>query len=574
MTLVTHGSDEQDPLHEVATLQQELARAHAELDRLRNELAARVDSKDKEQLGVIEGTLFISEVEVRKAIARQLRNGARLLQATKCVYLLFDGRNELVAQRPALGLDEEQLAAYRVGVGRGISGEVFRTRKPTRIDDVATDPRSGEEPLASIEVRNGICVPLLVQIRDEENRVIDSRAIGVLWVMNSRGAGFTADDERLLTVFARQVAAVVSNAEFFGKMLRENKDFVNTFENLPAGILFVGEDDRIRLINSAARSLFKLTDGRGVGDAYYRVIDHNQTCEVLGACLRDNQDKGAEVPFDISDEQRLYQIQAARVRGSEEDLNGVVAVFDDVTEIRRLDMMKQEFVQTFSAELLGPLASIRGFSTMLSGPVGQSFPASIRTELHDVIGGECDRLRRHIGDLLNLSRLEQGIRLRLNLSRFDMAALIRRVTEHESSVSRVHRFEVDLPAAPLKVLGDESRLEEVMFNLVSNAVRYSPDGGRVGVTLKPVEGGVRVEVSDEGIGIEGGNQDEIFRKFARLKHTDQRVRSGRGIGLFIAAFFVEAHGGQIGVQSEVGRGSTFWFNVPLEAKAEQVAKVG
>jgi two-component system phosphate regulon sensor histidine kinase PhoR len=555
--------------HDVADLHAELARANAEIDRLRNELSARVDTREKEQLGLVEGTLFISEVEVRKAIARQLRNGARLLAATKCVYLLFDGRNDLVAQRPALGFEEEELGSYRVAVGRGVSGEVYRTRKPARIADVSLDPRAGEEPFGALGVRNGICVPLLVQIRDEENRVIDTRAIGVLWVMNSRGGEFSADDERLLTVFARQVAAVVSNAGYIEKLRTENKEFVSTFENLPAGILFVGEDDRIRLINGAARSLFKLVDGRGVGDAYYRVIPHNQTCEVLGACLRDNEDKGAEVPLEVDDEPRVYQIQAARVRGSEEDLNGVVAVFDDVTEIHRLDRMKEEFVQTFSAELLGPLASIRGFSAMLQKTADTDFSAPVRAEIHQIIGGECDRLRRQIQDLLNVSRFEQGIRLHLNLSRFDFDAMVKRVVERETALNRLHHFEVTIPPDLPWVQGDEPRLEEVAYNLVANAVKYSPDGGLVRVAVQPMVDAVRVEVSDQGVGIPLEAQEEVFRKFARLKQPNERVRAGRGIGLFISRVFVEAHGGRIGVQSKPGEGSSFWFWVPVTARPAQ-----
>jgi two-component system phosphate regulon sensor histidine kinase PhoR len=548
-------------------LEQELARLRNEVDRLKNELAARVEPKEREQLGLHEGTLLISEVEVRKAIARQLRNGARLLQASKCVYLLHDGRHELVAQRPALGLEEDHLASFRVGVGRGISGEVFRTRKAVRSDDIQSDPRAGEEPLKQIEAESGICVPLLLQIRDEENRVIDSRAIGVLWVMNSRAGGFTGDDERLLTVFARQVAAVVSNAKFLEDLMRRNQDFVSTFENLPAGILFVGEDDRIRLINGAARSLFKLVEGHGVGDAYYRVIEHHPTCEVLGACLRENQDKGAEVPLEIDDEERIYQIQAARVRGSDEELNGVVAVFDDVTEIHHLDRLKQEFVQTFTGELLGPLASIRGFSTMLGATAGQAeFGSEVRSEIQAIVTNECDRLRRHIQDLLNVSRVDQKIRLHLNLSRFDFAGLTRRVVAHESVLDRAHQFDLEIDDNLPPVFGDEARLEEVVYNLVTNAVRFSPDGGRVGVRVTGRGDQLSVEVSDPGIGISADNQEEVFRKFARLKHLDQRVRGGRGIGLFISRAFVEAHGGRIGVNSQEGSGSTFWFTVPWEAQ--------
>ena len=555
------GSGDADASHMASELQQEVTRLRTEVDRLNNELAARVDSKDKEQMTLAEGTLFISEVEVRKAIARQLRNGARLLQASKCVYLLHDGKNELVAQRPALGLEEEELALFRTTVGRGISGEVFRTRKAARVDNIPSDPRAGEEPLAKINGVNGIAVPLLLQIRDEENRVIDSRAIGVLWVLNSRGGGFTADDERLLTVFARQVAAVVGNAKFLEELLGQNQQMISTFENLPAGILFVGEDNRIRLVNNAARSLFKLPEGRGVGEAYYRAIEHNRTCETLNACMLENEDKGAEVPFEIEGEERIYQIQAARVRGGSDDLNGVVAVFDDVTEVHRLDRMKQEFVQTFSSELLGPVASISGFSAMLRRTT-EDLPLPMQAEIHGIINAECDRLRRHIQDLLNVPRIEQGIKPHLNLERFDFGAMVKRVIDREAPLGGQHHFEFDLPADLPLVLGDELRLEGVAYNMVTNAIRYSPDGGKITVRVYTQDNTVRVSVTDEGLGIPAEQREEVFRKFARVKRSDERVRGGRGIGLFISRFFVEAHGGQVGVESEEGKGSTFWFWVP------------
>lgn len=551
-----------------ADLRAELARARAEIDRLRNELAARVGNQEMEEATGLDGTLFISEVEVRRAIARQLQNAARLLQAGKCLYLLYDALGELIAQRPALGLDEDDLGRYRVKVNQGFSGEVFRTRKAVRSNDLGSDPRAGEEPVEQVGARNGICVPLLVQIRDEENRVIDSKPIGVLWVMNRRREGeFSDDDERLLTVFARQVAAVVSNAQIFREMLHENKALVSTFENLPAGILFIGHDERIRLINGPARQLFGVPDTQGIGDAYYRTVEHQATCDVLGAALREDEDKVSEVPFEVDEEERVFQIQAARVRDQDEALDGVVAIFNDVTEIHRVDRMKQEFVQTFSTELLGPLASIQGFASMLQKSSGE-FPARFHAEVNEVVTDECRRLRRHIQDLLNVSRFEHGIKLHLNLSKIDLVGLVKRVAAPLSGSRDRHELVLEVDDGLPEVTGDEARLEEVIDNLITNAFKYSPDGGEVTVRAKRVEAGVRFEVSDEGVGIAEENHETVFQKFARVAQQDERLRAGRGIGLFISRVFVEAHGGRIGLDSEVDHGSTFWFEVPLQPPTE------
>lgn len=552
---------------ELQRLQQELTRAQTEADRLRGELAAQSGGRmDKPEL--LEGSLFISEMEVRKAIARQLQNAAKLLQATKVVYLLFDGKDELLAQRPALGLEESDLPAFRVPVHRGVSGEVFRTRKTIKLDDIAADTRSTEEPLARLKAENGICVPLMVHLRDEENRVIDTRVIGVLWVLNRRSGVFSADDARVLTMFARQVAAVVSNAQIFNELMRRNEALVHTLENLPAGILFIGADDRIQLINTTARRLFAVPPEQGPGDAYFRIIPHQETTEILGKALRGDEDVVARVPFEVDEEDRVFQIQVARVRHEEDALNGVVAIFDDVTELEQIDRMKTEFVQTFSTELLGPLASIRGFASMLRSVPPDEFGGDMRHEIHDIVTLECDRLRRHIQDLLNVSRFEHGLKVHLNTHRLSLGELVKRVVDREAALCRQHTFNLSIPDDLPEVVADEQRLEEVTYNLVNNAIIYSPDGGEIQIRLRTAGDNLRFEVQDNGLGIPPEHHEQVWQKFTRFASGNERVRTGRGIGLFISRFFIEAHGGNVGLQSEVGQGSTFWYEIPREPRVQ------
>ncbi len=411
----------------------------------------------------------------------------------------------------------------------------------------------------------------MVQIRDEENRIIDTRPIGVLWVINRRGAaGFTEDDKRLLTVFARQVASVVASSKFWSDMMQAKRTLEQTIENLPAGIVFIGQDERIQLINAPARQLFAIPESRGQGEAYYRVITHQDTCELLAATMREQADRVAEVPFRIDDEERMYQIQAARVGSSEDDgLNGVVAIFDDVTEVHRVHQMKSEFVKTFSTELLGPLASIQGFATMLQQVAPETFSGTMRQEIHGVITGECQRLRRHIQDLLNISRYEQGIRIHLNLTRLEIGDMLRRVAEHEAAIARGHQVEIAIEDGLPRPMADAARIDDVVFNLVNNAFKYSPDGGKVTIRARAEgEGGLRVEVEDQGVGIAQEHHEQVFKQFTRVQSGDERVGHGRGVGLFVSKFFVESHGGSIGLHSEPGRGSTFWFTIPAHPPAE------
>jgi two-component system phosphate regulon sensor histidine kinase PhoR len=242
---------------------------------------------------------------------------------------------------------------------------------------------------------------------------------------------------------------------------------------------------------------------------------------------------------------------------------GVVAIFNDITQIRNVERMKTAFVSTVSHELRTPLTSIKGFiSTLLQDTEGY-YDQETRTEFYEIIDSECDRLQRLIEDLLNVSRIESGRALQMNWAFFNPVPIVEKVLHAQRSFTDKHDLKVEVQDEIPPVLGDSDKFDQIMTNLVSNAIKYSPSGGAVTVSIKSEGDTLTVSVKDNGIGIPQDKLSRVFEKFERVDDRDTRQAGGTGIGLFLVKHLVERHDGQVWVESEPGQGSTFSFRVPL-----------
>jgi PAS domain S-box-containing protein len=257
----------------------------------------------------------------------------------------------------------------------------------------------------------------------------------------------------------------------------------------------------------------------------------------------------------------------------QERVVGVVGVATDVTERLRAQRMKDEFVSIVSHELRTPLTSIRGSLGLLEGGVAGELPSKAR-ELVRIARNNSDRLIRLINDILDLDKMEAG-RLELRRETIEVGPLVDAVVAEMSGYAEAAGVAVAVEVRPCEPIhGDRDRLAQVLVNLVSNAIKFSPEGERVEVRAHPApshatilgsghgSGRIRISVTDHGPGIARADVPKLFQKFHQLDASDQRRRGGSGLGLVIAKRLVEAHHGHIGVDSEVGRGSTFYFEVP------------
>jgi two-component system phosphate regulon sensor histidine kinase PhoR len=258
--------------------------------------------------------------------------------------------------------------------------------------------------------------------------------------------------------------------------------------------------------------------------------------------------------------QRFFAVTVASVRAME--TSGAVIVLHDITDLRKLERVRRDFVANVSHEFKTPLTAIQGFAeTLLAGAIDD--PQN-RVRFLKIILDHSRRLAHLTDDLLELSKMDAD-RLDLEVDRLSVSQFVQSCIEttQRTAAEKDLRVSVDLKTSLPDIAADRRRLAEVLQNLLDNAVQYTPSGGRISVSASSDGDEVEFTVSDTGIGIPKVDQPRIFERFYRVDVARSREVGGTGLGLSIAKHLVEAHGGRIWVESEVGRGSQFHFTVPV-----------
>ncbi len=266
----------------------------------------------------------------------------------------------------------------------------------------------------------------------------------------------------------------------------------------------------------------------------------------------------ATIPLDVAGRELWLSLSGVEFDG------GVVYAFRNLTEERALDELKSEFVATVSHELRTPLSAIYGCAQTLRRS-DVELDDNTEQRLLEVIAHECERLTRIVGDILLANQLDAG-RMRLVQEEIDVDLLVGQVVEQmRASLDGAGTVELAiLSPGPLDpVVGDADKLRQILLNLVDNAVKYSPEGGRVEIRVQPREAGLRFEVHDEGLGIAHGEQQRIFGKFYRVDPNLTRGVGGTGLGLYICRELARRMDGRVSVRSREGEGSTFVVDLPL-----------
>jgi len=570
-----------EDLNHLKSVNEELKASLQELERQLHEKGVAVQALEQankrleDRVKEVEGQASVGPAqfsEIEEALKRLVHRISMILQAEKCVFMLFDQENgELVAQKPAFGLGDEEIRRFRVRATEGTSGEVFRTQQPIILYDAMNDPRTLKENVGLLNVTNGVCVPLVIEKRDEDtNKVLERRVIGVMHVFNKRyGNVFIQEDVNLLTRLALNAASVIANAQMYREVVEKKEELEHVIESVYAGIIMVNNNGRIMQMNASAKHIFGMdSSARVIGD-YRDVIKHESVQELITKALGENAEIEEEVtlpdPNSVDeDEERIFQAQTAMVRGEDQVNIGIVAIFTDITEIRSIERMKTAFVSTVSHELRTPLTSIKGFiSTLLQDTEG-FYDADTIHEFYTIIDQECDRLTRLISDLLNVSRIEAGRALDLNPVNVDVAEIVEKVVAAQKSYTSKHEFAVDIDSDLPEIVADRDKVDQILTNLTNNAVKYAPEGGVITVEGRGLDGKIRLSVSDQGIGIPAEHLAKVFDRFHRVDNRDTRKAGGTGIGLYLVKHLVEAHGDKIWAESEVGKGSSFIVELPLK----------
>lgn len=574
-------SEDQAKGDEFELLRRQLEEARQQLEVLQNqnqELKGRLQGDGGSARGGMDAADPVAPLnEADVTLRRLVQRIAMILQAEKIVIMFHDReRGELIGIPPSYGVEEEHLTHFRVRTTQGVSGEVFRTGEPVIFHDAIADPRAQRDPFSLVHAINGITVPLIIEKRDEENRVVERNTIGVLHAFNKRHSeDFNDEDIRLLERMARNVGSIIANLQLYREVVQEREELLQTFESLTAGLLLVSPEDRLSQMNATARAIFGVSPdaiGQKVGD----VIRHEDLRALLVEGKKGPEGAKREIHVMISGAtERTYEAQAALVRSEEGKEVGVVAILIDVTEMRNIDKMKSSFVAMASHELRTPLTAIKGFSsTLLDGVDEDMYGKEDQKEFLGIVVNECDRLRRLIDDLLNTSRIESGESLKPNYSRFELLPILEKSVAVQQQASSRHRVLLKVHnALPDTVVGDQDKVDQILTNLLNNAIKYSPNGGDVTVHARNEGETILIGVQDQGMGIPKDHLSKVFERFHRVDNEDNRKIYGTGLGLYLVKHLVEqVHLGEIWVESEVNVGSTFWVRIPIELDIEKAQK--
>jgi two-component system, OmpR family, phosphate regulon sensor histidine kinase PhoR len=326
---------------------------------------------------------------------------------------------------------------------------------------------------------------------------------------------------------------------------------------LDLGVMRFDRDLRVLEVNPAASRLLGATDRLLVGRSLMEAFVDHQVEDAARTALVDGS-ASVEIGRRDSDERRL-SVRLRRTGAGE-----LVALLDDVSELRRLQRIRSEFIDNISHELRTPLTTIRLLSETLTQDLEKhEVPPRIRERIAK-IDVETGHLAQMVNELLDLSRIEGGA-TELHFEAVDVGDMVRsslerlRTFAERQGVVLANELPEDLPRA----WGDGERLGQVLVNLLHNAVKFSPQGSTVTVAARQDDGSIAVEVRDNGVGIPRAEQARVFERFYKIDKARQRGQGGTGLGLAIARHVVEGHGGRIWVESEEGRGSVFTFTVPI-----------
>jgi two-component system phosphate regulon sensor histidine kinase PhoR len=345
---------------------------------------------------------------------------------------------------------------------------------------------------------------------------------------------------------------------------QEARTLIAVLDGMAEGLWVTDAEGTVVRHNDALRAMLQTT-GNIVGQRPLALLRNDALNEaVLRACR-----EGASTRLELTLEGLFARTLAIRITPLGGDLPGSAAVFHDVTELRHLEKVRKDFVANVSHELRTPITAIRGYAeTLQSGALQDPVMAP---KMVDIIHRQSERLSELVEDLLELSRLESR-EVKLQVTDVSLAVAVSRAAEvvrHKAQGKKI-TVELDVPQT-LVGRGDERGLEQVLLNLLDNAVKYTPEGGRVTVTGVQEDGRCVVHVHDTGVGIEPRHLARIFERFYRVDKGRSRDMGGTGLGLSIVKHLMSAMGGEVRVESQPNEGSTFTIFLPAPVPTASAA---
>ena len=342
---------------------------------------------------------------------------------------------------------------------------------------------------------------------------------------------------------------------------RQRREIEAIISSISEGIIAINAEGKIILWNRTASAFLSVTD-TDIGGK--KLIDVCRQPEIHAA-FRETMEKSLEIRREIylPETKRSFKLVSVPIIREEQQQSGAVAVIFDITELKKYDELRKEFVANVSHELKTPLTSIKGYIETLRDGAIEDRENSRR--FLEIISIQAERLSLLIEDLLVLSKLERHAD-KLDLSNVDLKDLVQEIllSFHHQIEAKSHSINNLLPGDLPVVKADKKKIAQALSNLIDNAVKFTPESGTITISSSLEEKGfARISIADTGTGIPAEDLGRIFERFYRVDKDRSRELGGTGLGLSIVKHIIEAHGGKVGVKSEPGKGSTFWFTLPV-----------
>lgn len=393
------------------------------------------------------------------------------------------------------------------------------------------------------------------------------KVVGVIYIFRSYPGLFSKNDRNLLKSFANQAAVAVQNAVLYNQVTQEKKRMEALLNNAGDGILILNPDRRIQVCNASFSRLF------GTDAEHIEGKNHDQIIQWAGPTQGVTLEQAEAGGWPLSPHAQLYVegdlkrnnnqvplpigVTYAPLLSDEGNLLNIIATIRDITRFREADELKSTFISIISHELKTPVALIKGYVSTLRRDDAR-WDRKVVTESLKVIEEEADRLTGLIENMLDASRLQAG-GVALKQSDILLPDMADRLVKRFQTQTDKHTLVVDFPPDFPVILADENRIQQVLSNLISNAIKYAP-GGEIRVSGQVRPDRVIVCVSDEGPGISPNDIPHVFDRFYRSPEMS-RATKGAGLGLYLSRSIIEAHGGKIWVDPDP-RGARFYFTLP------------
>lgn len=503
-------------------------------------------------------------LEILRAITQELDLDKVLARILNISIEMLAGQAGLIALREA--------GRWRVAVTQGIQPAFLRHLEPL----LATvpeheDPARYELPevnhllqsltrAASLGLLAGVALPLFAR----------NQVVGVLFIFRNYMGSFSANDKALLQSFADQAAIAVTNALLYTQVRNEEQRLAALLDSVADGILILAPDYIIQHCNPALSRMLATPVEKILGQKHDQVIRWTrrkdglnlEQAEAGGWPLNPNAYLYVEGDLERPNLPSLpVGITYAPLLSTEGGLLNIIASVRDITRFREAEEAKSTFISVISHELKTPVALIKGYVSTLRRE-DASWDREIVNDSLQVIEEEADHLTELIENLLDASRLQAGA-LAINPADVDLSALAQRIAERFQVQTGNHHLSVSFPPEFPVIMADEDRISQVLSNLISNAIKYSPNGGEINIrgTIQPDQ--VVVCVSDQGPGISPADIPYVFDRFYRSADHSRRTK-GAGLGLYLARAVIEAHHGRIWVDPKPEEGTRICFSLPRE----------